>query len=376
MSSPFVYEDPVAPDDIVDREEQAATLLDRALSCRNSRIEAPRRYGKTSLVRKVLHEASDEGRATVYVNFLGVLSADDVAARIDRAYAESLDGAVRRWFTGVLRTLRPTVGAGVAPVSVSVSPQPEGQVLLERLALPRRLHERTGQRSLIVFDEFQAVLAAGPSIDQVIRSEIEGHRDVAGYIFSGSHPHLMRDLFANRARAFFGQAAPVELGPLPADALAAHLTERFAAHRRDPGAALGPLLDLVRGHPQRAMLCAHHLFEATPSGASATEDTWAVALDRAWKDARGEIEVLWGNVSFTQQRVLAAVAADVPLAGAEALRRFQLPKSGGTRQAADALEAEGHLVPAETASRFSVVDPFLHVWLAAGRRWPGTDGLG
>ena len=111
---------------------------------------------------------------------------------------------------------------------------------------------------MIAFDEFQEVVRIDPALPGVFRSELETHRTAAAYVFSGSHPGLMRDLFSDRRHAFFAQAAPVRLGPLPADELADFITTRFPAGRRDPGEALGPLLDVAEGHPQRAMLLAHH----------------------------------------------------------------------------------------------------------------------
>ncbi len=64
--------------------------------------------------------------------------------------------------------------------------------LVDRLALPRRLYARDGTRTLVVFDEFQDVLAVADRADAVIRSEIQHHGDAASYIFAGSHVGMMR----------------------------------------------------------------------------------------------------------------------------------------------------------------------------------------
>jgi hypothetical protein len=46
MSNPFVFSEPVAPTDLLDRDEEAALLVERAVGGHNSRLVAPRRYGK------------------------------------------------------------------------------------------------------------------------------------------------------------------------------------------------------------------------------------------------------------------------------------------------------------------------------------------
>jgi hypothetical protein len=81
MTNPFEYSSPLAPDQLLDRDDEAQCLLARAEGSHNSRLVTPRRYGKTSLLLRVLDEAEHRGWAGVYVNFFGALSAADDAAR-------------------------------------------------------------------------------------------------------------------------------------------------------------------------------------------------------------------------------------------------------------------------------------------------------
>jgi hypothetical protein len=365
MASPFIYEEPVASGDMVDRTDELAALRDRTSEARNSRLEGPRRFGKTSLLRAVLADAERDGGVPIEVNFLGCVTPADVAERIERAYGRQLDGALRRWFDGLVRTFQPTLSAAPGGVGVHAHPQAGAPGLLDRLSLPRRIHERTGRQCVIAFDEFQEVLRIDPALPGVFRSELESHGGAAAYVFSGSHPGMMRDLFADRRHAFFAQASPVELGPLPPDALADHVTARFAQGRRDPGEALGPLLDAAEGHPQRAMLLAHHLYQQTAAGAEADVETGARALHLARREAEGEVEVVWDTSSGLERRVLRTIAhRTVALTGREAAERFGLGKSGSTQVAVERLVGDGHLMPDATArSGWRLVDPFLAAWL-------------
>jgi uncharacterized protein len=123
MSSPFIYEDPLEPPEaLADRAVELALLRDRIGQTRNSRLEGPRRYGKTSLLKAALDAADKDGLVPIYVNFLGVLTPADVAERIERAYREQLDGPLKRWFAGAVSTLRPRVKATPVGVGLEVSP--------------------------------------------------------------------------------------------------------------------------------------------------------------------------------------------------------------------------------------------------------------
>lgn len=369
--NPFRYTSPVAPADLVDRETEAATLLSRAADGDNSRVVAPRRYGKTSLLRRVLRDAELEGFATVYVDFFGVLTLADVADRIERAYADQLQGKLATWYAGARRLLRPTVraGGGPVPVGVEVTLDPQAEPpLLDRLALPRRLYERHAVRTVVVFDEFQDVLSAQSRADAAIRSEIQHHEQVASYVFAGSHVGMMRELFTDRRRAFYGQAGPVALPPLPPDAVADFVTARFTSTGRavEP-AALGPLLDTARGHPQRSMLLAHALWEATPPGARADSDTWLGAYDRVRADLREEHRATWSSLTPGQRRVLAAVAGNDAALYATA-RRYGGSRGGAVAAAAKALADRGEVVADPSVpTGYRVVDPLLTAWIVQGR---------
>jgi hypothetical protein len=371
--NPFRYSEPVPVEELMDRDAEADELLRRAEEGNNSRLVAPRRFGKTSLLRRVIHDADRSGWASVYVDFFGVLTLADIAQRIERAYAEQLRGGLASWFTATRRRLRPTfrAGGGAVPAGVEVTVDPQAESpLLDRLALPRRLHERHGNRTLVVFDEFQDVLAAQDRVDAVIRSEIQHHGDAASYIFAGSHVGMMRELFADRRRAFYGQAAPVALPPLPSDDVAGYVTSRFDQTGRDIGVALDAVLELGQGHPQRTMLLAHAVWELTPSGDTATEETWHAAYERAMAQARDELRAIWTGLPTSHRRALTTVAENTSPLYATG-RGHGGSRGGAVRTAIRVLEDRGEIIPDRTTrTGYRLTDPLLAAWIADGR--PGA----
>lgn len=371
--NPFRYSEPVPVEELLDRDDEAAKLLREAEQGTNTRLVAPRRFGKTSLLRRLEHDARNVGWATVYVDFFGVLTLADVAERIERAYTEQLQGNLAAWFAGVRRVLRPTFRAGGGPVpasvDVSVSPDAEPPVL-DRLAIPRRLQERHGTRTLVVFDEFQDVLAAGDRADAVIRSEIQHHGDAASYVFAGSHLGMMRELFGDRRRAFYGQAAPVDLPSLSFVDVAEYIGARFEQSGRGIGAALEPLLDLSLGHPQRTMLLAHLVWDLTPPGGAATEETWSSAYDRALVQVGDELRAIWTALPTGQRRALSAIADNSSSLYAGD-RRHGGSRGGAVRTAVAALADRGEITAdAGVATGHRVIDPLLAAWIRDGR--PGA----
>src|SRR6478736_9869305 len=94
--NPFVYSRPVAPEDVVDREDEVRRLLRDAVGGHYVRLYAPRKYGKTSLLKKALRDGErDEGLIPILVDLYRVVSIADVAIRFERAYSHALKGPVK-----------------------------------------------------------------------------------------------------------------------------------------------------------------------------------------------------------------------------------------------------------------------------------------
>src|SRR5919109_1183967 len=201
--NPFVYDRPLPPDEIIDREQEIELLLGLADAGQTARLSGPRRYGKTTLLRKLLAEADKRGMATVYVDFDRVVSLESASERIELAYRRQLQGPISRTAANVIRTLRPRVGAGAGGVRGEIAPAIENdarRVLERMLDLPVDIYRKHGQRTLVAFDEFQDVLRIGAEAEGLIRSHIQHQAVEAAYVFAGSHPGLMLALFSDRER--------------------------------------------------------------------------------------------------------------------------------------------------------------------------------
>ena len=365
ISNPFVFTGPVGPDDLVGRQPEAERLLDLARGGHTTRLAAPRRYGKTSLLGKVLSDARNEGLHTVYVDFYRAVTVSEAVRRIEAAYLQDLEGPVRRVVGQTIRALKLKTKMGPFEAEARDPISDPHERLADVLDLPVRIFKKTGIRTIVVFDEFQDFLRVEGQIDGLIRSRIQFHRDEAAYIFAGSEPGLMAELFESRSRPFFEQARPIALEPLPDGPLDDSISRRFTAHNRDPGEAIEPLLQIARGHPQRAMLLAHHLFEHTPPGTTADAQTFSQALEAAERETAEAFEWAWQGMATApnQRRVLLALArSDASLFSERTLSAFGLSK-GGAQAGLRGLIARGD-VSRIGRGQPRIVDPLLERWAA------------
>jgi len=363
-TNPFVYSRPVAPEDVIDRDEETRSLLTAAVGGHYVRLFAPRKYGKTSLLVRALRDGeTSEGLIPVLVDLYGVVSISDVTIRFERAYSKHLKGAIRKRIEEFLQHTGLGLSLGGFGISVKLQSDPRADplpALHALLDLPLRLDERGGYRALIALDEFQDV-AKIPSLDGLLRSHIQFQGEVASYVFAGSEPGLMKQLFEDRDRPLYGSAVPLRLGRLADEDIAAYVVERFRETKRGVGDALNPLLAAAQGHPQRSMLLAHLLWKHVPRGSEATLELWSAAHEEALRDLHFEFDALWRGFDSSEKKTLRAIVeGDGSPYRTQVLQRLDLSKTMAQKALAR-LAATASIEP--DGRRQRIVDPLFAEWI-------------
>ena len=216
--NPFSYQGPVEPHALIDRRLELDVLQRAAADRVAIRLAAPRRFGKTSLLDAHIASMRAVGHRAVRVDLSKVANVGDVAARVAESFSALPTDprrSVRRWAArlGVTAKLA-GVQLSIAPSAARPGADEARAALLELLDVPLGLHEADGGVTIVCLDEFQDLLVADDALDGLFRSVIQHHAAAAAYVFAGSQPSLMRALFSERERPFYGQARPLELPPL------------------------------------------------------------------------------------------------------------------------------------------------------------------
>ena len=221
--------------------------------------------------------------------------------------------------------------------------------------------QRGGYRALIAFDEFQDI-GRIDGLDGLLRSHIQHHGEVASYVFAGSEPGLMRLLFESKDRPLYGSAVPMRLGRLADADIASYVAARFEATGRTAGETLNPLLRAAQGHPQRAMLLAHRLWEEVAQGAEATLDDWDAAHAAAMRELDPEFDAQWRGLDTSEQKTLRSLLlGDGSPYRTAALRRLELTKDV-VRRALPRLAATAEIEERDEGG-YAIVDPLFAEWI-------------
>ena len=243
MKNPFKFGKEVSGYQFYDRQDATHSLL-RKLRDGSSNIVlfAPRRYGKTSLVLKVLERLSTQD------SILGLCFDMTRVPTLER-FCEEYANAVYAMFGGrkefvhklmdYLAHLHPTFSI-TGEVKIDYGIKMSSASIAEVLDLPEKLAHDLGDKPVVVaFDEFQEVaeLSREFPIEKIFRSCIQAHKNVR-YVFLGSKTHLMKRMFGDATRPFYNSALPMPLHKPPEAESLEFLSSRF----RDAGVNLPPEL--------------------------------------------------------------------------------------------------------------------------------------
>ncbi len=213
-------------------------------------LMGPRRYGKTSLLRRVVADLEAVGPEPLWVDFYGMTSVADVAGALDRGLA-SARGKLRSALDSVAAGM--SVRLGIVGVELSRSKRERPDPVATLWSLLEVLVTTVQRRELVVvFDEFSGLShAAGATA--ILRSALQNHYRDMGLVFAGSHPSTMRMLFSDRAEPFFAQADLVEIGPLSDTEVTELVRYGFESTGRDGTEVVARIVAMAEGHPQRCM---------------------------------------------------------------------------------------------------------------------------
>ena len=178
LANPFLTAGYAGPDYFCDRKRETESLIQHLDNDRNTTLISPRRYGKTGLIRQVLHlMAKRRGVKTVYVDLYPTRSLSDFARVLATAVAESVESPAEKVIKAVsafARGFRPTMTidefSGKPKFSFDINAG-NAQASLESIL--EYLQSRKA-RTVVAIDEFQQI-AEYPEkgVEALLRSKMQ-----------------------------------------------------------------------------------------------------------------------------------------------------------------------------------------------------------
>ncbi|MCY3889804.1 MAG: hypothetical protein OXG50_07895 [bacterium] len=359
--SPFPYHGPLEADQVSGREALVIDIAQRITDRRLTALVGPRRYGKTSLLKRVAADLQAVGPQPVWIDLYQLTSMADLASAVDRGLA-SVVGPMRQVLDSIASGL--SLKIGMLGIEFSQRNRRQSDPVLALRSLMEVLVDASRRHEIfVVFDEFSGVAGVEGGAG-VLRTELQHHFQSLGIVFAGSEPSVMRTLFSEQTQPFFAQADLVEIGPLADEAVFRIIEEGFDRTNRSTGGVTSRIVAFAKGHPQRAMQLADAVWRRLEMGEAADSPTWEQALAEVRANVDAGSERIFGLLPTGHQKTLRAMASAESIYGRQAQLLNLSP--GTARDASEALVGNGLLRRQD--GQLVVVDPLLADWLR--RRFP------
>ena len=219
LKNPFVSQGYIGPEYFCDRQLETEQMLNHFENGRNITLVAPRRIGKTGIIKHLFHQIEQQNKNAVclYIDIFATKNLRDFTemfgsavfngfAKREKTFlqkAANLVGSLRPVFTTDPLTGMPKMAITVEPSHAQITIQQ----IFEWLTKSRR-------EIYIAIDEFQQI-ANYP--EEGTEALLRSHIQFAGgihFIFAGSKFHLMAEMFGSPKRPFFQSTEMMDLKPL------------------------------------------------------------------------------------------------------------------------------------------------------------------
>lgn len=209
MKNPFYFGNEVHDDGFCNRVSELANLKNDVKNGLNILLYAPRRFGKTSLLKKLQEELKgDTDTKVIFFDWMSISSVDEFLDRYFHVIASSFESTsdkVIKLFKEMLQ-IRPNITIKMSNSSdisygISFSKKELESSFEDIVNLPFQYAKKSGKKVVIIFDEFQEVEQF--DIEKKLRTLIQAHGSNVSYIFSGSKKSILSAMFNDKNRAFY-----------------------------------------------------------------------------------------------------------------------------------------------------------------------------
>jgi len=367
-NKPFIFGVATSGDNFTDREQETTRLLSNFTHGVNTVLISPRRWGKTSLVKKVCKLAQSEKLKIVYL--------DIFSCRTDKEVYDALASAVLKQTSSkfeelmenaklFLSRISPKFTFGPDPMtdfSMSLELNSKNNDTDEILQLPEKIAQKKGLNIVICIDEFQQIAEFKDSktFQKRLRSVWQLQQSVS-YCLFGSKKHLMNELFEKKSLPFYKFGDSIYLPKISTVDWIAYICVRFESTGKHISKELAEQVCLaVDNHSSYVQQLAWLLWIYTQN--KATEQNFADAHQDLIDQNTPLFEKQTENLSVYQMNFLRAIVDGVhsEFTTQEVMQKYRLGSSANVSIIKRAL-IKKELIETDNKHIY-LADPVMKLW--------------
>lgn len=378
--NPFVFGSIVSGKSFTDRKNELREFASDLASGTNLIIFSPRRYGKTSLMMKVMEDLKKKDVMCAYIDLFPASSKErfieiftNSIAKVKGQKIQEIVNTIKEYIPGFKVIIRPDTGTGMESsleIELAKNKRDVDETLNKLYDLPERIAKKKKKRLVVVFDEFQEIKNIdGDEIERSFRTKIQHHKSVS-YVFMGSQRHLLDEIFNDKTRPLYRIGKPVNLNKIPASEFSTFINDKFAdsnlAISKD---VIDEILLISECHPYYTQQLCHEIWNVcqTMQSRDVKKEFVKIAKEQVMKNQNYAYTSMWESVKGKQRALLLALSAsdEDQIYSSNFRTKFSLGPASTVEKAAHSLAEKGFVE--REGGKYSISDIFFKEWLKSLR---------
>jgi len=352
LANPFKFGTVVSGEDFADRQKELEHLTSSLGETVRIFLVAPRRYGKTSLIRNVLAALERKKILTAYVDLYWANSSKEFMALYTTAILNGSRSVARkaaRFVREFLPKLRPRLGFdpnGKPELSLDFFQEGTMGAAEEAFDLPEQIAKAQGKRIVVAMDEFQEIMrVGGEDLERKLRAAIQHHSHVS-YLFAGSKSHMLINMVSEKTRPFYQMGTLMALNKIPPEEFKRFVRSKFSESSKSiSDAALELVFSESDNVPHYVQLLAFHLWDHYQHLQQIEEQHVEEVVALILRSHEPAYLTIWEGLTVHQRRTAeaAAMLGGRLLTSRETIHRFHLETASNVAKSLSALCSKGIL---------------------------------
>ncbi|MNU78766.1 Archaeal ATPase [compost metagenome] len=385
--SPFIFGNTVSDRAYTNREDEAHKLKQNLLGGINTIIISPRRWGKSSLVERVLLDINknEKQAKTVLLDLFTVNSDLEFFEVYTREIIKSTSTKWEDWLHDAkhfLSQLVPTIHIGVNPhldFNIKFEAEKVKEFADEILNLPERIAIEKGIRIIICLDEFQNLssMLNYEQLEKKMRAVWQRQKHVS-YCLYGSKRHMLEDIFHNSSKPFYRFGDLMILSKISEESWVKFIQTSFKrTGKQIPRDLARTIPRLMKNHSWYVQQLSHYVWNQSQSESSieVIQKSLTELISANQPLYQREIE----GMSTTQINLLKAIVQqEKQLTAVEVMRKYVLGTPRNVSKNRAILEGRDMILKNENGL-YEFLDPAFEIWFRKqyfGIQWSVESLLG
>ena len=367
--SPFSYGSTVSQMAFTNRERERSLLKSSLLAGQNVSIISPRRWGKSSLVEKVMLEINAENPTlkTVVIDLFSVRDEKEFLELFSREVIKASASSVQDWMSSAkqfFKRILPQLTLSPDPTSefsISFSLSDVERNADEILDLPENIAKSKKVHFIICIDEFQDIahFEDYERFEKLLRSRFQRHKNVS-YCLYGSKRHIMDEIFNHPGKPFYRFGELLLLGKIKIADWIPFIVSSFSSTGKSISEKLAEeIATAMGGHPWYVQQLAHHVWTRTKK--SVKKQDVPSALQEVMGANVPFFQHIIDGLSGTQIQLLKAIASgETQFTATKVMADYKLGTSNNVIKNRARLKTED--IIDETKDGVFFLDPVFELW--------------